>query len=234
MGVLSVVEHQVLHSQFLSQHTGVKGRAVAFLVGVEHKAVLVQAEGLAHQPVAAAGIGLALHAVRLVTQADKALAVRKFSLKSILLDFGRCDVKECHLHVINVDGLTVVHLLQDDRLPDRIKDLARNHQFAHGVQGVAHHVVAVDREGPLMLTLEDHRRNLAHQPDGAQDVVGVAVRNEHVADALKGDVRLDELLQDAVAAPAVHQHAPLGAVQIEAGVVAVDAHGVAGAQHGDA
>ena len=65
-------------------------------------------------------------------------------------------------------------------------------------------------------------------------MVGVAVGDKHVADVLKGDFRLDELLQNAVATTAVNEHTALGRVEVEAGVVAVDAHGITRAKHGDA
>ena len=115
MGVLGVIEHQVLDIQLLGQHTGIEGRAVVLLVGVEHETVLVQAEGLAHQPVAVAGVGLAMHAVGLVAQAHQALSVGQNGLETILLEIGRTDIKESDLHVIDIDLLAILHLAQDDR-----------------------------------------------------------------------------------------------------------------------
>ena len=229
VGVLGVVEDEVFHAEFLGQHTGVEGGTVALLVGVEDEAVLVETEGFAHQPVAVACIGFTLHTVGLIAQAHEALSVRQFGLKAVLFDLGRSDVKEGHLHVVNVNRFTVVHLAQNDGLADGIKDFARNHQFAHRVECIFHHIVAVDAERPLVLALKDHGRDLTHHPDSAQDVVGVTVGNEHVADALKGDFGFDELLQNAVASTTVNEHTALGRMQVEAGVIAVDAHGVASA-----
>ncbi len=234
VGVLGVVEDEVLYAKFLGQHACIEGRTVAFLVGVKDEAVLIEAEGLAHQPITVAGIGFALHGVRFVTEAHEALPVRQLGLEAILFDLGRCDVKEGDLHVIDVHRFAVAHLAQNDGLADGIEDFTRNHEFAHRVERVAHHVVAVDGEGSLVLALENHGRNLAHHPDGSQDVVGVGVGNKHVTDALKGYPRRNELAQDAVAATAVYKHSATGRMQVEAGVIAVDAHGITRAEHGDA
>ena len=224
----------MLHAKFLGEHAGVEGGAVVFLVGIEHETVLVEAEGLAHQPVAVAGIGFALHAVGLIAQADEALPVGQLGLEAVLLEVGRGDVKEGDLHVVDGDQFPIMHLAQDDRVADRIEDFARYHQRSHRQQRSTHLVVAVDGERPLVLALVDEWRNFAYHPDGAHDVVGVAVGDEHVSDALEGDFGSDELPQDAVAATAVNQQPSLRGVQIEAGVVAVHAHGVARAQHRDA
>ena len=115
MGVLGVIENQVLDIQLLSEHAGVEGCAVVLLIRVEHEAVLVQAEGLAHQPVAVAGIGLAVHTVWFIAQAYQALLVRQNGLEAILLEIGRADVKKGDLHVVNLDVLPVTHLAQDNR-----------------------------------------------------------------------------------------------------------------------
>lgn len=232
--VLGVVEDQVLDTQLLGEHAGVEGCAVVFLVGVEHHSVLVQAEGFAHQPVAASRVGLALHAVGLVAEADEALPVGQLGLEAELLEVGRRDVKECHFHIIDSDVLTVLHLAQDDLGAERVEYLARDHQPCHREQCLAHLVVAVDGERPLVFALKNQWGDLAQHPDGAHDVVGVAMGDEHVADALEGDPRLDDLPQDAVAAAAVHEHAAPWRVQVETGVVAVHAHGIARPQHGDA
>ena len=204
-----------------------------FLVGVEGGLVLVEAEGLTHQPVAAAGVGLALDAIGLVAQAHESLPVGQLGLEAVLLGLAGRDVKEGDPHVVDLDRLAVADLAQDDRLADGLENLLGDHELAHGVEGVAHGIVAVDGERAAVLALENHGRDLAHHPDGSQDVVGVAMGDKHVADALKGDLGRHELGEDAVAAAAVHQHAAPWRAQVEARVVAVDTHGVACSQHGD-
>lgn len=39
--VLGMIEHQVLHAEFLSKHSGIERRAVVFLIGIENEAVFI-------------------------------------------------------------------------------------------------------------------------------------------------------------------------------------------------
>ena len=233
MGVLGVVEDEVLDTEFLGKHACIQGGAVVFLVGVENEAVLVEAEGFAHQPVTSAGVWFTLNAVGLVAQADESLTIRQLRTETVLLEVGRADIKECHLHIIDVHFFAVEYLTQEDGLPERIKDFGRNHEVSHRLEGMAHFIVAIDGENALVLALEDHGRNLADHPDGTHDVVGVAMGDKHVIDVLEGDVGCNELAQDTIAAPAVNEHPPFGSMQVETGVETVDAHGIARSEHGD-
>ena len=98
---------------------------------------------------------------------------------------------------------------------------------------MAHLVVAIDVECALVAPVMHHGRNFANHPNGPHDVVGVAVGDKQVLNVLKGNACTMQLLENAIPSTGINHERATSCVQVETGVVATSAHGIASAEHGD-
>ena len=181
---------------------------MVLFIGIELHTVLIEAECLAQQPIAAARPRLGDFAIRLVTQAGKTLTIGQQGTEPKLFGLGRSYVKASNLHVVDLELLAVLDLTQDDGVIEGTVNLAGHHQGTHGAQGIGTFVMAIDGERALELSLMNQGRNLANHPNDAHDVVGVAVSEKEMMYALKGDASTMQLTKDAIAAAGIHHHPP--------------------------
>ena len=156
MGVLGVVEQQVFHAQLLSRLPGIEGSGVIFLIGVELRAVAVEAERLAQQPVGLAGILLGHRVVGLVAQAGYALAVGQDGTEAELLGLDGANVEKSDLHVVDGESFAVGNLAQDNGVVERAANFPRHGEAADGAHGIGHFSVAVDGERCCVAALVNH------------------------------------------------------------------------------
>ena len=227
VGVLAVIEQQILHIQLCGYPCRVEHGAVVLLVGPELLVLRIEAESLAQQPVATAHIALGSFVVGFIAQTGHPHAVGERSGKTELFLLGRTDVEEIDLHVVDLNMLAIGHLTHHDAVAYGTAYFLVEHQVAHGEQGMARLIVTIDGERRLILTLVDEGRNFANHPDDTHDVVGVGVGNKQVMNILKGNACPMELPEDAVAATCIDHEQRLWRVQAETGVVAAHTHGVA-------
>ena len=231
MSVLGVVEQQFFHTHFLGLAACVEGGGVVFLVGVELGAVAIEAKGFTHEPITSAHIALINRIVRFIAQTSEDLSIGQCGLEAILLGFRGADIEKCHLQVINLHTLPIVHFPQNDRVVDSAANLAGYGQAAQRAHGVCHLVVAVDGERCRVLALVYHGRDFPYQPHHPQDVVGVHVSHKEVFHLLHAHPGLVELPKDPVAATSVHHEPTARCAQVETRVVTTGAHGVARTKH---
>lgn len=231
-GVFGVVEHEVFHAKFLCLLAGVKGCAVVLVVGAELFSVFIEAECFAKQPVAIAHIFLVARVVGLVAEAHHALVVGHEHAEAVLRSLGGAEVETGHFHVVDQYEFAVVDFSQDDGVADGALNLAWDEELANGGECVTHFLVAVNHEARV-LSFVDERRYFAYEPDDAQNVVGVDMGDEDMANFLVWDVSLVELAENAVAATGIHKHPTRFSANVEAGVVTAGAHGVAYAEESD-
>ena len=122
--------------------------------------------------------------------------------------------------------------MQEDTRAHAREVLLLEGHLRHRQQHLVHDVVAVDVELALVLALVHEVCDLAHDPDDAEHVVRVAVRDEHVMALLVVEARELQLAQDAVAATRIRQEQrTIVQRHVEARVVAFRHHGIARAEH---
>ena len=92
--------------------------------------------------------------------------------------------------------------------------------------------MAIDVERAFVLALVHEVGNLAHGPDDAEHMVGMAMRDEHVMALLVVESRELKLAQNRIAAARIRQEqAAVTVIDDEAGVVAFRDHGTSRAEH---
>ena len=227
VGVLTVVEQEVLHLELCSDLCRIEHGAVVLLIGPELLALGIEAEGLAQQPVATTHKPFGALVVGFIAQTDYPHSVWKCSGKAKLFFLGGTNVEEIHLHVVDLEMLAIGHLAHHDAVAYGTTDFLVEHEVAHGEQGMTRLVVAINSERRLIFALVDEGRNLANHPHHTHDVVGVGVGDKQVMNVLKRNACPVQLPENAVAAARINHEQRLWRMQAETGVVAAHTHGVA-------
>lgn len=127
--VFGVVQQQVLHTQLGCHGSGVPGSAVKLLVGLEHFAVLIQAERLAHEPVGTARNRVVGPVARLVAHAHQRGSSRHYGMEAKLLFLVRKHVEALHADVSGLKFVAAQLLAQHDAAAEqRVIVLVQRHE----------------------------------------------------------------------------------------------------------
>ena len=202
--IFRMIEDQVLYAQAGCRLTGVFDGRMVFFIGMEDIRFGVEAESFVKEPFTVTDIDFFPGLVRFIATAGQS-AIGKCQGKAELFGLRRADIEKGHIVAYELARFPVGHRDEMQAVIEEGTIFRGQQVLSHRAQQGNDFFVAVDDGFAIISPAPPGLTHHAHEPEDAQKMVHVFMRDEDGPHILPAQLGLFQLLQEAVPAAAIDE-----------------------------